>query len=133
MRETLLNAGTSAISSPPDIPSVAPWDEHNQKWVSYGHPADWENPTPSGRYNMLVIGAGSAGLVTAIGASGLGDMIAEISLAITNRQRLGNVAKTIHPYPNQAEAVRKVGDLYNRTRLTPFVKRVMNTILAWRR
>ena len=26
------------VNSPPDIPSVAPWDEHNQKWVSYVHP-----------------------------------------------------------------------------------------------
>ena len=66
-------------------------------------------------------------------AAHAGDMIAEISLAMTNGLGLGSIAKTIHPYPTQAEAIRKVGDLYNRTRLTPLVKRAMNTILAWRR
>jgi pyruvate/2-oxoglutarate dehydrogenase complex dihydrolipoamide dehydrogenase (E3) component len=66
-------------------------------------------------------------------AAHAGDMIAEFSLAMTNRLRLGNIAKTIHPYPTQAEAIRKVGDLYNRTRLTPLVKRVMKAILTWRR
>ena len=66
-------------------------------------------------------------------AAHAGDMIAEISLAMTNGLGLGSIAKTIHPYPTQAEAIRKVGDLYNRTRLTPFVKRAMNMILKWRR
>jgi hypothetical protein len=33
----------------------------------------------------------------------------------------GMLAKTIHPYPTQAEPIKKVGDAYNRTRLTPFV------------
>ena len=66
-------------------------------------------------------------------AAHAGDMIAEFSLAMTNGLTMGNIAKTIHPYPTQAEAVRKVGDLHNRTRLTPLVKRAMNTILAWRR
>jgi hypothetical protein len=38
-----LSQGVSSLTTkpPPDIPSVAPWDEHNQKWVSYVHPADW--------------------------------------------------------------------------------------------
>ena len=72
----LKEASSIATGSPPDIPSVAPWDEHNQKWVSYVHPADWENPKPSGRYNLLVIGAGPAGLVAAIGAAGLGAKVA---------------------------------------------------------
>ncbi len=66
----------SVNGSPPDISSVAPWDEHNRKWVSYVHPADWQNPTPAGKYNLLVIGAGPAGLVTAIGAAGLGAKVA---------------------------------------------------------
>lgn len=72
-------------------------------------------------------------LGTTIVAAHAGDLISEISLAMTNGVNLGNIASTIHPYPTQAEAIRKVGDLYNRTRLTPFVKRVMSTFLAWRR
>jgi hypothetical protein len=40
------------------------------------------------------------------------------------------IAKTIHPYPTQAEVVKRLGDAYNRTRLTPFVKTVMEKWLA---
>jgi hypothetical protein len=46
---------------------------------------------------------------------------------------LGTVANTIHPYPTQAEAIRRVGDQYNRTRLTPLVARLMDKWLAWTR
>ena len=57
---------------------VHPWDEHNQKLVSNVHPADWKNPTPAPRYNLVVIGAGTAGLVSAAGAAGLGAKVALI-------------------------------------------------------
>ena len=46
---------------------------------------------------------------------------------------LGSFAGTIHPYPTQAEALRKLGDAYSRTRLTPTVKRLFERLLAWRR
>lgn len=59
-------------------PPVLPWDRHNQKLVSNVHPADWKNPTPASRYNLVVIGGGTAGLVTAIGAAGLGAKVALI-------------------------------------------------------
>ena len=39
-------------------------------------PRDWINPEPAGRYNLVVIGAGTAGLVTAGGAAGLGARVA---------------------------------------------------------
>ncbi|MEJ2746642.1 MAG: mercuric reductase, partial [Anaerolineae bacterium] len=55
---------------------VAPNDRHNQTLVNNAHPADWQNPTPDGRYNLLVIGGGSAGLVAAAGAAGLGAKVA---------------------------------------------------------
>lgn len=56
-------------------------------------------------------------------AAGAGDMISEITLAMTHGLGLEEIADTIHPYPTQAEAVRKVADLYNRFRPTPFVKK----------
>jgi len=59
-------------------PPILPWDHHNQKLVSNVHPQDWKNPTPSGRYNLVVIGGGTAGLVAAIGAAGLGAKVALI-------------------------------------------------------
>jgi hypothetical protein len=46
---------------------------------------------------------------------------------------LGTLAAVIHPYPTQAEAIRQAGDLYQRTRLTPRVKRWLARYLAWRR
>jgi pyruvate/2-oxoglutarate dehydrogenase complex dihydrolipoamide dehydrogenase (E3) component len=66
-------------------------------------------------------------------AAHAGDLIGEISLAITKGIGLGGIAGAIHPYPTQAEAIRKVGDLYSRTRLTPFVKRLFARWLAWSR
>src|SRR3990172_6959017 len=57
---------------------VTPADEHNRTLVSNVHPSDWVNPEPAGRYNLVVIGAGTAGLVTAVGAAGLGARVALI-------------------------------------------------------
>lgn len=59
-------------------------------------------------------------------AAHAGDLISEITLAMTNGIGLGRIANVIHPYPTQAEAIRKLGDAYNRTRLTPFVKRLFS-------
>ncbi len=61
-----------------DLPEVSPRDEHNTKLVQNVHPSDWTNPTPEGRYNLVVIGAGSAGLITAAIAAGLGAKVALI-------------------------------------------------------
>ncbi len=62
-----------------------------------------------------------------------GDMIGEIVMAMKHRIGLGKIASIIHPYPTQAEAVRKLGDQFNRTRLTPMVKSLFNTWLSWTR
>ncbi len=62
----------------PSPPPVFPWDAHNQKLVANVHPADWKNPTPAPRYNLVVIGGGTAGLVSAVGAAGLGAKVALI-------------------------------------------------------
>jgi pyruvate/2-oxoglutarate dehydrogenase complex dihydrolipoamide dehydrogenase (E3) component len=66
-------------------------------------------------------------------ASHAGDMISEITLAIAGKIGLGRIANVIHPYPTQAEAIRQLGDAYNRTRLTPLVKRLFKWWLALRR
>jgi len=62
-----------------------------------------------------------------------GEMISEISVAMAGRIGLGRLASVIHPYPTQAEAIRQCGDAYNRTRLTPTVKKWMSRWLAWQR
>jgi pyruvate/2-oxoglutarate dehydrogenase complex dihydrolipoamide dehydrogenase (E3) component/uncharacterized membrane protein YdjX (TVP38/TMEM64 family) len=62
-----------------------------------------------------------------------GEMISEITAAMVSNVGLGTLASVIHPYPTQAEAIRQTGDLYNRTKLTPGVKRMFTRFLAWRR
>jgi pyruvate/2-oxoglutarate dehydrogenase complex dihydrolipoamide dehydrogenase (E3) component len=66
-------------------------------------------------------------------AAHAGDLIGELTLAMKGGLGLKTIGATIHPYPTQAEAIRKTGDLYNRTRLTPLVKSLMNRWLAWQR
>ncbi len=62
-----------------------------------------------------------------------GEMINELSLAITAGLGLSAIGKTIHPYPTQAEAIKRLADVYNRTRLTPFVKKLFTAWLKWQR
>ncbi len=53
-------------------PALQPLGEYNQQLMSHVHPPDWVNPTPAAGYDLVVIGAGTAGLVVAAGAAGLG-------------------------------------------------------------
>ncbi|MFH0793741.1 MAG: mercuric reductase [bacterium] len=62
----------------PEAVEVRPVDEHNQILVNNVHPPDWKNPEPAPRYHLVVIGAGSAGLITALGAAGIGAKVALI-------------------------------------------------------
>lgn len=57
---------------------MLPNDEHNQQLVQNVHPSNWVNPEPAGRYNIVVIGAGTAGLITAVIAASLGAKVALI-------------------------------------------------------
>ncbi len=51
-------------------------DEANRTLLANAHPSDWKNPEPKGRYNLVVLGAGTAGLVSAAGAAILGAKVA---------------------------------------------------------
>uniref|UniRef100_C6DZH1 Pyridine nucleotide-disulphide oxidoreductase dimerisation region n=1 Tax=Geobacter sp. (strain M21) TaxID=443144 RepID=C6DZH1_GEOSM len=62
-----------------------------------------------------------------------GEMIGEIALAINAGLGLSAIGRTIHPYPTQAESLRKLADSYNRGRLTPSVKKLMGAWLSWQR
>ena len=65
-----------------DVPQIRPMDAHNLALLENVHPPDWTNPEPSGRYNLVVIGAGTAGLVTAAVAAGLGAKVALVERAL---------------------------------------------------
>ena len=80
-----------------DLPPLHPWDEHNRRLQGQVHPSDWVNPTPSGRYNLVVIGGGTAGLVTAAGAAGLGAKV-----ALIERHLLGGDCLNVGCVPSKA-------------------------------
>lgn len=80
---------------PPHV--VAPWDAHNQTLVGHVHPRDWVNPEPAARYNLVVVGAGTAGLVTAAGAAGLGAKV-----ALIERDYMGGDCLNVGCVPSKA-------------------------------
>ncbi len=61
-----------------DACGVSPLDVHNVKLLDNTHPKAWVNPSPKPAYNLVVIGAGSGGLVSAAGAAGVGARVALI-------------------------------------------------------
>lgn len=64
--------------NPHASPLITPDDIHNRELIRNLHPLDWVNPTSAGRYNLVVIGAGTAGLVSAAGGAALGAKVALI-------------------------------------------------------
>jgi pyruvate/2-oxoglutarate dehydrogenase complex dihydrolipoamide dehydrogenase (E3) component len=60
------------------VPIVSPDDVHNRRLIQNLHPPDWVNPTPTGTYNLVVVGAGTAGLVSSAGGAALGAKVALI-------------------------------------------------------
>lgn len=89
-------------------PHVLPRDEHNTILVSNVHPTDWKNPEPAPRYNLVVIGAGTAGLVTAAGAAGLGAKV-----ALIERNLMGGDCLNVGCVPSKCviRSSRVLGDL----------------------
>ena len=75
----------------------APLDEHNRRLVDNVHPSDWQNPTPDGKYNLVAIGAGTAGLISAIGTAGLGGKV-----ALIERHLMGGDCLNVGCVPSKA-------------------------------
>jgi pyruvate/2-oxoglutarate dehydrogenase complex dihydrolipoamide dehydrogenase (E3) component len=74
----------------------------------------------------ILVRKGSDQLVGAtIVAENAGDMIGELTLAMDAGLGLKNLSTLIHPYPTQAEAIRKAADAFQRARLTPFMRRLL--------
>lgn len=94
-------------------PPILPWDAHNQTLVSNVHPKNWTNPKPASRYNLVVIGGGTAGLVSAVGAAGLGAKV-----ALVEKHFMGGDCLNVGCVPSKAiiraaraiAAVREAGD-----------------------
>jgi pyruvate/2-oxoglutarate dehydrogenase complex dihydrolipoamide dehydrogenase (E3) component len=79
-----------------ELPLLLPDDVYNRTLLANVHPASWRNPTPQGRYNLVVIGGGSAGLVAAVGAAGLGAKV-----ALVERHLLGGDCLNVGCVPSK--------------------------------
>ena len=66
-------------------------------------------------------------------ASHAGDMLNELTLAMTAQIGLSTLARTIHPYPTQGEVIKRLADQFSRRRLTPNVKWLFAKWFAWTR
>jgi pyruvate/2-oxoglutarate dehydrogenase complex dihydrolipoamide dehydrogenase (E3) component len=80
-----------------DALKIAPLDVHNRALLARVHPPGWRNPTPASRYNLVVLGAGTAGLVSAVGAAGLGAKV-----AIVERDFMGGDCLNFGCVPSKA-------------------------------
>ncbi|BAZ54022.1 pyridine nucleotide-disulfide oxidoreductase dimerization region [Nostoc sp. NIES-4103] len=91
---------------------VRPVDEYNQKLVSYVHPANWVNPQPADIYDLVVIGAGTAGLVVAAGAAGLG---LGLKVALIEKHLMGGDCLNVGCVPSKTiiRSARVVGEIWN--------------------
>jgi pyruvate/2-oxoglutarate dehydrogenase complex dihydrolipoamide dehydrogenase (E3) component/uncharacterized membrane protein YdjX (TVP38/TMEM64 family) len=97
-RELQSAAGNQADgSAPPPLPEINPQDSYNADLVAHVRPPDWINPEPAPRYNLVVIGGGTAGLVSAVGAAGLGARV-----ALVERHLLGGDCLNYGCVPSKA-------------------------------
>jgi pyruvate/2-oxoglutarate dehydrogenase complex dihydrolipoamide dehydrogenase (E3) component len=91
--------------------TVLPMDEYNQRLISAVHPADWINPQPQDCYDLVVIGAGTAGLVVAAGTAGL-----EIGLkiALVEKSLMGGDCLNFGCVPSKSliRSSRVVGEIW---------------------
>lgn len=78
-------------------PSLAPLDVHNRALLDAVHPPGWKNPEAAGVYDLVVLGAGTAGLVTAAGAAGLGARV-----ALVERHLMGGDCLNVGCVPSKA-------------------------------
>jgi len=76
---------------------IRPFDAHNAALVANVRPPDWRNPTPDGRYNLVVIGAGTTGLITSLVAASLGGRV-----ALVERHLMGGDCLNVGCVPSKA-------------------------------
>src|SRR5688500_7560115 len=88
--------------------AVAPPDEANIELVNRVHPPVWNNPQAASKYDLVVLGAGTAGLVSAMGAAGLGARV-----ALVEQHLLGGDCLNTGCVPSKAviRSARVVGEL----------------------
>src|SRR6187549_2139821 len=99
-------------------PLIAPLDEHNQRLLAHVHPDNWKNPEPAPIYDLVVIGGGTAGLVCAAGAAGLGARVALVERALLGGDCLNTGCVPSKALLASARAAQQMRDA-GRVALTP--------------
>ena len=91
--------------------TILPMDEYNQKLVANVHPENWINPQPANCYDLVVIGAGTAGLVVAAGAAGLG---LGLKVALIEKHLMGGDCLNVGCVPSKAliRSSRLIGEIW---------------------
>ncbi|BAZ07750.1 mercuric reductase [Calothrix sp. NIES-3974] len=92
--------------------TLPPMDEYNQKLISHVHPPDWVNPQPADCYDLVVIGAGTAGLVVAAGAAGLD---VGLKVALVEKHLMGGDCLNVGCVPSKCmiRSSRVVGEIWS--------------------
>ncbi|MBP0011597.1 MAG: mercuric reductase [Roseofilum sp. SBFL] len=92
--------------------NLSPIDRYNQQLIDRVHPQDWVNPTPAAQYDLVVIGAGTAGLVVAAGAAGLD---VGLKVALVEKNLMGGDCLNVGCVPSKCviRSSRVVEDIRN--------------------
>jgi len=94
---------------------IQPVDEYNRDLIANVHPLDWVNPQPAALYDLVVIGAGTAGLVVAAGAAGLG---LGLKVALIEKNLMGGDCLNVGCVPSKCviRSSRVVADILDAAR-----------------
>ena len=84
-------------SSIPNASATLPADAYERERMENARPVPWRNPKPAGRYNLVVIGGGPAGLVAARVAASMGAKV-----ALVERGLLGGGCVNVGCIPSKA-------------------------------
>lgn len=100
------------MSSIQNTPALQPLDSYNQVLMAQVHPPDWVNPPAAPLYDLVVMGAGTAGLVVAAGAAGLG---LGLKIALVERSLMGGDCLNVGCVPSKCviRSSRAVADIHH--------------------